>query len=373
MSSAAPVRQSISRFDADAVAWSTNLLERDVLPDWLIRIGIRRLLRARLREESAGGIVAQQERMRKLIADLKQSPIAVETQAANQQHYEVPARFYELVLGRLRKYSSGLWEDGCQTLDDAEQAMLSISIERAQLEDGHDILELGCGWGSLTLYMAERFPKSRIIAVSNSSSQRHFIEEKVRERGLSNVTVITSDINHFDPYGTFDRVVSVEMFEHMRNYQLLLGRIASWMRQDALLFVHIFAHRLFAYPFEARDASDWMAEHFFTGGIMPSHALLLNFQDHVKVAGHWWHSGTHYQKTAQAWLNNMDAHRHQIHSLFRETYGASEATKVGRDHTATRWIVRWRVFFMACEELWGYRNGQEWGVTHLVFRNSSRR
>ena len=367
MSSAAPAQQTISRFDADAVAWSTNLLERDLLPDCLIRVAIRRLLAARLREESAGGVVAQQERMRKLIASLKRSPIAVETQAANQQHYEVPARFYELVLGPHRKYSSGLWEDDCLTLADAEVAMLALTAERARLADGQDILELGCGWGSLTLCMAQAFPKSRIVAVSNSHSQRRYVQEKAHERGLSNVTVITCDINHFDPHGTFDRVVSVEMFEHMRNYQLLLGRIASWMRQDALLFVHIFAHRQFAYPFEARDASDWMAQHFFTGGIMPSHALLLNFQDHVKVAGHWWHSGRHYQQTARAWLANMDTHREEIRALFRQTYGASEAIKEVRNRDAARWIVRWRVFFMACEELWGYRDGEEWGVTHLLF------
>ena len=367
MSSAAPVRQPVSRFDAEAVAWSTHLLERDLLPDWLIRVGIRRLLAARLREESAGGVVSQQQRMRKLIASLKCSPIALETEAANQQHYEVPARFYELVLGRHWKYSSGLWEEGCRSLDDAEAAMLAVTIERAQLADGQDILELGCGWGSLTLYMAERFPRARITAVSNSHSQRRFIEQKLRDRGLSNVAVVTSDINHFDPQRMFDRVVSVEMFEHMRNYQLLLSRIASWMGSDALLFVHIFTHRLFAYPFEARDASDWMAQHFFTGGIMPSHDLLLNFQNDVKLAGHWWLSGTHYQKTACAWLNNMDARRDEIRSLFRETYGASEATEEDR-HATTRWMVRWRVFFMACEELWGYRSGEEWGVTHLLFR-----
>ena len=368
MSTVAPVQEPRSRFDADAVAWSTNLLERSLLPDWLIRIGIRRLLSARLCEESTGGLEAQQERMRSLIADLKRSPIALQTQAANEQHYEVPARFYELVLGRNLKYSSGLWEAGCASVDDAELAMLAKTVERAQLANGQDILELGCGWGSLTLYMAERFPDNPITAVSNSHSQRQFIQGKLRERGLSNVNVVTCDINHFDPQRQFDRVVSVEMFEHMRNYQLLLQRIASWMKEDARLFVHIFSHRLFAYPFESRDASDWMAQHFFTGGIMPSHNLLLHFQEHLKIEEHWWHSGLHYSKTARAWLENMDAHRREIYELFAETYGADEATKELRRAAAVRWLVRWRVFFMACEELWGYRQGEEWGVTHILLR-----
>ncbi len=368
MSTIAPLQQPVSGFEGTAVTWSTNLLERDVLPDWLVRIGIRRLLAARLREESEGGVVAQQQRMRSLITELKRSPIAIETRAANQQHYEVPARFYELVLGRHRKYSSGLWENGCRTLDEAEAAMLALTVERARLADGQDILELGCGWGSLTLYMAERFPNSRIVAVSNSHSQRLYIQAKLLERGVANVNVVTCDMNSFDPGLKFDRVVSVEMFEHMRNYQLLLKQIASWMKPDARLFVHIFSHRLFAYPFECRDASDWMAQHFFTGGIMPSHDLLLNFQEHLKVENHWWHSGKHYQKTARAWLKNMDAHRAEIFTLFRETYGAVEATEELRHVAATRWIARWRVFFMACEGLWGYRQGEEWGVTHLLFR-----
>lgn len=368
MSTFAPPQQPVPGFDEAAVTWSTNLLERDVLPDWLIRIGIRRLLAARLRKESAGGVVAQHRRMRVLIAELKRSPIAIETQAANQQHYEVPARFYELVLGQHRKYSSGLWGNECRTLDQAEAAMLALTVERARLADGQDILELGCGWGSLTLYMAERFPNSHIVAVSNSQSQRAFIQTQLIERSLENVTVVTCDINSFDPGRKFDRVVSVEMFEHMRNYQLLLQRIASWMKPDARLFIHIFSHHLFAYPFESRDATDWMAQHFFTGGLMPSHDLLLNFQEHLKVEDHWWHSGKHYQKTARAWLENLDAHRMEILALLHETYGASEATEELRQVAATRWMVRWRVFFMACEGLWGYREGEEWGVTHLLFR-----
>jgi cyclopropane-fatty-acyl-phospholipid synthase len=259
MSTVAPVQHTSPGLDATAVNWSTAWLERDLLPDWLVRVGIRRLLAARLREESTGGVEAQQERLRALIADLKRSPIALATASANDQHYEVPSRFFELVLGKYLKYSSGLWDADCHALDDAERAMLSLTVLRAQIGDGHNILELGCGWGSLTLFMAERFPNSRITVVSNSSSQREFIQRKLQQRNLTNVTVVTADINVFQPQERFDRIVSVEMFEHMRNYELLLSRIASWMRPEALLFVHIFTHRTFAYPFEARDASDWMA------------------------------------------------------------------------------------------------------------------
>jgi Cyclopropane fatty acid synthase and related methyltransferases len=261
-----PAVATTTSFDSD---WKLRLLERDLVPDAVIRWQIRRLLAQRLIEEDKGSPEAQQAHLMRLIAKLKASPIAIETDAANAQHYEVPARFYELCLGARMKYSSGHWLAGCESLDAAEEAMLALTCERAQLRYGDSILELGCGWGSLSLFMAERYPHSRIVAVSNSRSQKEFIDGQARRRGLANLEIITANMNDFETERRFDRVVSVEMFEHMRNYQQLLGRIASWMNPGATLFVHIFTHSRFVYPFEVRDASDWMAKYFFTGGIMP--------------------------------------------------------------------------------------------------------
>ncbi len=338
----------------------TKWLERDLLPDRLIRLGIRRFLAARLRKESEGGPEAQAERLMRLISQLHRSPIAIRPDAANAQHYEVPAEFYRLVLGPHMKYSSALWSDSAATLAEAEAAMLELTCRRARLEDGQDVLELGCGWGSLSLYMADRYPGSRILAVSNSRSQKQFIDAEASRRGLPNLEVVTADMNEFATAHRFDRVVSVEMFEHMRNYGELLRRVASWSRPGALLFVHVFAHSRFAYPFEVSDASDWMAEHFFTGGLMPSDDLLLHFQDHFRIRERWRSSGVHYQRTSEAWLAKLDQHREDVLALFGEVYGKADAI---------RWLVRWRVFFMACAELFGYAHGQEWMVSHYLFEN----
>jgi cyclopropane-fatty-acyl-phospholipid synthase len=248
----------------------SRVAESGLVPDALLRIGIRRLLAARLRQEDAGDGGRNLERKLALIERLRRSPIAVETASANAQHYEVPARFFELALGRQMKYSCALWGPETRTLEEAEENMLSETARRAELADGQRILELGCGWGSLSLYMARNFPQSEIVGVSNSRSQREFIEARARERGLGNVRIVTEDINRFDAGAKFDRVVSVEMFEHTRNLELLLQRVASWMKDEARLFVHVFTHRRFAYLFEARDSSDWMSEHFFTCGMMPS-------------------------------------------------------------------------------------------------------
>lgn len=331
-----------------------SLLEKDLLPDWLIRVGIRRLLARRIREETTRYDRAA------YVADLKTRALAEQTAAANEQHYEVPTPFYQFCLGKRLKYSGCLYPTGKETLDQAEEHMLALYAERAQLADGQHILELGCGWGSLCLYNAERFPKAQITAISNSRTQKEHIDTEARKRGLKNLRIITCDINAFDiAPGQFDRVVSVEMFEHLKNYELLFKNIARWLKPGGLLFTHIFTHSRFSYHFVARDASDWMSRHFFTGGQMPAHDLFMQFQDDLKLVQDWKVNGRHYQQTAEHWLQNMDAHREEILPLFRDTYGADQALK---------WWAYWRVFYMACAELWGYKKGEEWLVSHYLFR-----
>jgi cyclopropane-fatty-acyl-phospholipid synthase len=341
--------------------WYTSLLEKNLLSDFVIRAGIRNLLKQRLKDENKGNPEAQQEHLMKLVEDLKASPIAVSTAEANEQHYEVPAEFFTYVMGKHMKYSSGYWKPGVRDIDISERDMLEITSQRAELKDGQKVLELGCGWGSLSLFMAEKFPNSHITGVSNSHSQKVYIDGQAKKSGIRNLTIITSDMNTFQADEKFDRVVSVEMFEHMRNYKLLLKKIFDSLKPDGKLFVHIFTHKTYAYKFEVKDQTDWMSRYFFTGGIMPSDHLLFYFNDHMRVEKHWLVDGTHYSKTSEAWLSNMDNHTAEIMPIMKSVYGEKDAM---------RWWVYWRIFFMACAELWGYADGKEWFVSHYLFQKA---
>ena len=348
--------------DPEQRFWYEGLVESGFVPDAVIRVAIRRMLRQRLRAEDCGSEEANRAKLLAFVAEMKRSPVAMRAESANAQHYEVPAAFFESVLGPRLKYSSAFYGPDCVSLDQAEEAMLRLTCERAQLTDGQEILELGGGWGSLTLWMAEQYANCRITTVSNSASQRAFIEDRARCRGLQNVRIVTADMNSFDALAIsnasrFDRVVSVEMFEHVRNWEVLLQRIACWLKLNGKLFVHIFTHSRFSYPYEVRSAADWMAQHFFTGGMMPGDNLLSHFDGYLRVSEHWRISGKHYQKTAEAWLANMGEHKERLKPFLAATYGAANARK---------WWARWRIFFLACAELWGCHDGTEWLVSHYL-------
>jgi len=335
----------------------TTLLEKDLLPDRIIRFGIRRLLRQRLHEINHPSPCQQ---VAAFAATLRELPIAINTTESKEQHYEVPTAFYQHCLGPRLKYSSCYYARGDETLAQAEEAMLALTCERARLSDGLDILELGCGWGSLTLWMAEHYPRARITGVSHSRTQREHIMAEAQRRGLANVLILTCDMNDFDPgIAAYDRVVSVEMFEHMKNWPKLMAAIARGLRGEGLFFAHVFTHARFAYHFEVRDETDWMSRYFFTGGMMPAHDLFPAFQDDLQLVRDWKVNGQHYAQTAEHWLQNMDANRATIMPLFAQTYGADQAVK---------WWSYWRIFYLACAELWWFRDGEEWHVSHYLFR-----
>ena len=343
------------------------LAERRWLPDSLIRYGIRNLLGQRAQFAKQEVAKHSSEKLnQQFAAEMRtQSMMAFQTDAANQQHYEVPTRLYELSLGPRLKYSSGYWPEGVSTLAESEEAMLKLTADRLNLQPGMSVLELGCGWGSLTLWMAEHYPDVNITAMSNSATQREYITRQAEEKGLHNLEVITADINEFVPSQRFDRVVSVEMFEHVRNHALLFKNIASWLEDRGEMVVHVFCHRHMPYLFETGKGNDWMSRHFFSGGMMPSEHLFAQYDEHLSITDQWWISGTHYAKTCRAWLDTLDANY-------------SEAVQVLADHPDGAMVQaqRWRMFYMACEELFAYRAnsdepaGETWGVAHYRFVKS---
>ena len=328
-------------------------VEATPLPDPVTRLGIDFLV-GQTRRRLAAAPPSDDGFARAMV----DHPIAEHTDAANEQHYELPPAFFGLTLGPRRKYSCCLYPTGKETLAQAELLALEETIAHAGLADGQTILELGCGWGSLSLFMAERFPNARIVAVSNSAPQRGYIEARAHAAGRTNLSVVTADMNQFAPAGRFDRIVSVEMFEHMANWQALLARARTWLVPDGRLFLHVFSHRSQPYRFDKADKTDWIAQHFFTGGIMPSHGLIAHFPDCFTVERQWRWSGEHYRRTAVDWLANFDANRSGIDAVLMDVYGDE----------ARLWRRRWRLFYLATAGLFGHAGGAEWGVSHYLLR-----
>lgn len=336
-----------------------ELTEQGLVPDAIIRRGIRHLLKQRLAEISAVDAQTMALRFNDFVSHMQAAPVALVPEKANEQHYELPPEFFQDVLGPALKYSCAYWADGERHLAGAERAALEQTCEHARLDDHQDILELGCGWGSLSLWMAQHYPNSRITAVSNSQSQRRFVESQAQALGIDNLQILTFDMNDFAArVAHFDRVVSVEMFEHLRNWPEMYRRIAGWLKPGGLFFKHIFVHRAVPYAFEEQGPGDWMGQHFFSGGMMPSDDLPLAFQHHLNFKQRWRWDGTHYEKTANAWLARLDQRRAQLWPLLRDTYGEPQAMA---------WFNRWRIFFMACAELFAYDRGQQWWVSHYLF------
>lgn len=341
---------------------SLGITESGLLPDALVRGGIRRLLRKRLDDIHADDCELSAAALSGFVEMMDAADIALVPDLANEQHYEVPAAFFAEALGSHRKYSCCYWHSGTASLSEAEADALRISCDRAGITDGMAVLDMGCGWGSASLWIAINYPGCTVLAVSNSISQHDHIVAETKRLGLSNLEVQVCDMNVFAPEGQFDRIISIEMFEHMRNYRRLFARVASWLKPGGRFFMHIFCHRSTPYEFLDSGANDWMGQHFFSGGIMPSNDLPLQFQDDLKIVERWRWSGLHYARTANAWLQQMDQRRQRVMPVLQKTYGTAQA------HT---WWVRWRIFFMACAELFDFNNGEEWYVGHYLFERRS--
>ena len=340
-------------------SFAIEMCERGLAPDFLIRAGIRNLCQKRLRQCRTADCEANAELAEKYLLDSDASPMAVLTEKANEQHYEVPAEFYRHALGKNLKYSSCHYDSPGISLDQAEDRALELTCEHAQLADGQKILELGCGWGSLSLWMAKHFPGSSITSVSNSHSQREYILGKARKRGLDNLSVLTEDVTAFETDSTYDRLVSVEMFEHVRNHRELFRRIHSWLNPGGKLFTHVFCHRSTSYPFEVDGEDDWMSTHFFSGGTMPADELFLRICGSLELEKRWRWSGKHYARTSEHWLENIDREKESILRLFQKDLSLAEAHRT---------YHRWRMFFLACAETFGFAGGQEWWVSHYLFQ-----
>ncbi|KAL3361067.1 hypothetical protein AABB24_014132 [Solanum stoloniferum] len=334
-------------------------LERNLLPDTVIRRLIRLLLAARLRSGYKPSSELQLSDLLQFVHSLKEMPIAVMTEKPKSQHYELPTSFFKIVLGKHLKYSCCYFKHKLSTLEDAEKAMMELYCERSQLKDGHTVLDVGCGWGSLSLYIAQKYSSCKVTGICNSVTQKAHIDEQCRELQLQNLEIIVADISTFEMEESYDRILSIEMFEHMKNYGDLLKKMSRWMKADSLLFVHYFCHKAFAYHFEDVNDDDWITRYFFSGGTMPSANLLLYFQDDVSVVNHWLVNGKHYAQTSEEWLKRMDENKSSIKPIMESTYGKDSAVK---------WTVYWRTFFLSVAELFGYNNGEEWMVAHFLFK-----
>ena len=344
---------------ARAVSWT----ESGMVPDTVIRAGIRRLLESKRKEIHSGDIEFAASATNRFVAMMNESPIALLPELANEQHYEVPAAFFAAVMGDHRKYSCCYWPAHVGKLSEAEAAALELTVQRAGIEDGMQVLDLGCGWGSLSLWIAEHFPNASVTAVSNSTSQRDFILKLADERSIDNIEVVVCDMNDFSIDKRFDRVVSIEMFEHMRNWGELFRRIDNWLLPDGRFFMHVFCHRTTPYEYVDKGPADWMSRHFFSGGIMPSADLPLRFPEKLGIVNQWHWNGQHYAKTCNAWLANMDRNEKTIMPILADCYGADQSSL---------WWQRWRIFFMACAELFDYDEGAEWFVGHYLFKKAGR-